>query len=96
MRSERRSKTIPALAEKLEEMETIIEHNRSNAQSRPGNGSGRKVRDAIAVVVFEEEDGSETVSVVGNSDVGELELKGVLHDGLYAMTHLGEEDFSPE
>lgn len=98
LRSDRRSKSIPALAEHLEDMATIVEHQRTKGstseQSR--NGSNRKVREAVTVVVFEEEDGTETVSVLGDAESSSLELKGVLHDGLYAMAHEGDDDYTPE
>lgn len=96
MRSDRRSKSIPALAKHLEDMATIVEHKRANSPSDPAKKEGRRVREAVAVVVFEEEDGTETVSVIGDSQIPTLELKGVLHDGLYAMAHEGDQDYTPE
>jgi hypothetical protein len=97
MRSERRSKTIPALAEHLDDMATIVEHQRSNPRATDGTEGKRerRVLEAVAVVVFEESDGTETIEVVGDVSVGSLELKGVLHDGLYAMAHKGDEGFAP-
>jgi hypothetical protein len=75
-------------------MATIVEHKRSKGTD--ATGSNRRVREAVAVIVFEEEDGSETVSVLGDAQIGNLELKGVLHDGLYAMAHEGDADYAPE
>lgn len=94
MRFERRSKSMPELAEHLDEMATIVEHRRSTRENpAPSDNSKRtrRLRECVAVMVWEEEDGSETVSVVGDSQLGELELKGVLHDGIYAMTHIAED-----
>ena len=92
MRFERRSTTIPALAEHIDEMATIVERQRAN-HAEPDRENGgkpqRKLRECVAVMVWEEPDGSETVTVVGNPEMGDVELKGVLHDGLYAMAHKG-------
>jgi hypothetical protein len=76
-------------------MATIVEHHRAKGSGESTHPSNRKVREAVAVVVFEEEDGTETVSVIGDAQVGALELKGVLHDGLYAMAHEGDDDYTP-
>ena len=94
MRFERRSTTIPALAEQIDEMATIVERHRNTHAPTASITEGepkRKLRECVAVMVWEEVDGSETVTVVGNPELGDVELKGVLHDGIYAMTHKPEQ-----
>ena len=77
----------------------VVEHHRMNN----GNGNkhplarpagSRKLKECVAVMIWEEEDGTETVSVVGDPEITELEVKGVLHDAVYAVAHVGEEGFN--
>jgi hypothetical protein len=56
---------------------------------------GRSLKSCVAVTIWIEEDGTETVSVVGDDDISALEIKGVLHDGLYAIAHQGEDGWVP-
>ncbi len=90
---------MPALAEKLEAMHTIVEHRRSQRGSA-SNGSitnesrpARRLRECVGVLVWEEADGSETISVVGESKLAPLQMQGVLHDALYVLAHQGEEGY---
>lgn len=75
---------LPAMAE-------ILEHKRAKVN---GDSSvmrdGRKIKECVAVVLVEEADGSETVLIVGDADAEHLELKGALHDGIYAFAHKGD------
>ena len=88
MRSERRSKAMPALAEHLDAMTLVVERQRRNAEAnKTAPADTRKLRECVVVMVWEEPDGSETITVAGDEDVNHLELKGVLHDGLYTMAH---------
>jgi hypothetical protein len=88
MRFESRSKTMPALAEHINEMATIVERRRKShgSETTERHEETRRLRECVVVMVWEEEDGSETISVLGDAELDDLELKGVLHDGLYAMT----------
>lgn len=79
----------------LPEMAEILEHTRSKANAQgPVTRDGRKIKECVAVMLVEEADGSETVLIVGDADAEHLELKGVLHDGLYAFAHKGEPGFT--
>jgi hypothetical protein len=93
MRHERRSKSIPSLSEQLDMMTTIVERRRESMDI--DKSRGRTLKDCVAVMIWTEEDGTETVTVVGDNNISALELKGVLHDGLYAIAHQGEEGWVP-
>lgn len=92
MRHKRHSATIPTLAASLDDMVTVVERRRRGHDVASQERNERQLRECVTVMVWEEADGSETVSVVGSSDIPPLEMKGVLHDGLYALTHLQTED----
>ena len=78
---------LPAMAE-------ILAHTRRNASGAAGvTHDGRKIKECVAVMLVEEPDGSETVMIVGDADAEHLQLKGVLHDGIYAFAHKGEPGF---
>jgi hypothetical protein len=93
MRHERRSKSISSLRDHIDTMTTIVERRRQSMDIDKGNG--RTLKDCVAVMIWVEDDGTETVSVVGDNDIGALEIKGVLHDGLYAIAHQGEDGWVP-
>lgn len=79
----------------LPAMEEILEHTRRNGKGHNGvTRDGRKIKECVAVMLVEEADGSETVLIVGDADAEHLELKGVLHDGIYAFAHKGEPGFT--
>lgn len=79
---------LPAMAE-------ILEHTRTKGDGHDGvTRDGRKIKECVAVMLVEEADGSETVLIVGDADAEHLELKGVLHDGIYAFAHKGEPGFT--
>ena len=99
MRYERHSQSMESLREHVEHMSTVVEHHRA----RNGNGhkhplarpnESRRLKECVAVMIWEEEDGTETISVVGDPEITELEVKGVLHDAVYAVAHVGEEGFN--
>lgn len=78
---------LPAMAE-------ILEHTRpSRTGEAPYLHGGRRVKECVAVMLVEETDGSETVAIVGDADAEHLQLKGVLHDAIYAFAHKGEPGF---
>lgn len=78
---------LPAMAE-------ILEHTRRDTSGTgPATRDGRKIKECVAVMLVEEADGSETVLIAGDAEAEHLELKGVLHDGLYAFAHKGEPGF---
>ncbi|HWL65847.1 MAG TPA: hypothetical protein VNP73_07725 [Actinomycetota bacterium] len=100
MRFERHSKSMESLREHLENMSTVVEHQRKkngNGDTHPlskRTGEKRTLRECVAVMIWEDEDGTETVSVVSDPGITDLEVKGVLHDAVYAVAHVGEEGFN--
>ena len=78
---------LPAMAE-------VLEHTRPNGNGHTGvTRDGRRIKECVAVMLVEEPDGSETVLIMGDADTEHLELKGVLHDGIYALAHKGDPGF---
>lgn len=76
------------LIEQLPELERIHEQRRAPLDRPDGSRDGERVmKRLVAVVVWEEPDGSEAVEVVGRHDISHLELKGLLHDGIYLLAH---------
>ena len=99
MRYERHSKSMESLREHVEHMATVVEHRRKKNGNRGRHplaeaNPGRKLKECVAVMVWEEEDGTETISVVGDPGITDLGVKGVLHDAVYAVAHVGEEGFN--
>lgn len=83
------------LERRLPEMAQILEHNRKSTTIDVTEVvEGRRVKECVAVMLVEEADGSETVHIVGDAGVGHLELKGMLHDAIYAFAHQGEPGFT--
>ena len=71
------------LKDHLPEMSQVLERHRGGS-SAP-DGEHRSIKRCVAVVVWEEADGTESISVVGDTALGNLALKGLLHDAIYAM-----------
>ena len=81
---------MPSLAGSMGEMVTIVERRRKSVRAPDASDSGRKLRECVTVMVWEEPDGSETIEIVGDDQLDPLEMKGVLHDGIYALAHDGD------
>jgi hypothetical protein len=79
---------MPELAAKMDEMVAVIERHRP---AQNPNLSERHLICTVSVMVWQEADGTETVTVVGDSDMTPLQMKGILHDGLYTVAHEGDE-----
>lgn len=80
---------------RLPEMAQILEHTRQNTTVDVTDAvRGRRVKECVAVMLVEEPDGSETVHIVGDASAGHLQLKGMLHDAIYAFAHKGEPGFT--
>jgi hypothetical protein len=45
------------------------------------------------VVEWRETDGSEYITVAGDDELTDLGIKGMLHDGIYAMAHQHDPDY---
>ena len=85
---------VGLLKDHLPAMGEVLEHTRPNRTGAPSMlRDGRKVKECVAVMLVEEADGSETVMILGDADAERLELKGVLHDGIYAFWHMGDPDY---
>jgi hypothetical protein len=86
-RLERDIEAIQSLKERLPEMTKVIEHHRPDHPTRPGEAHDRRLKQCVAVLVWEEADGTESVVVVGDDHLEDLGLKGVLHDAVYALAN---------
>ena len=86
-RFERDIEAIQSLKEHLPEMTKVIEHHRPDPPTRLHEAHDRRLRQCVAVMVWEEADGSESVVVVGDDHLEDLGLKGVLHDAVYALAN---------
>ena len=86
-RLERDVEAIQSLKEHLPEMTKVIEHRRPEQPMRNEEAHDRRLKQCVAVMVWEEADGTESVVVVGDDHLQELGLKGVLHDAVYALAH---------
>jgi len=84
-RLERDIEIIQSLKEHLPEMTNVIEHHRPESPTRNGEAHDRRLKQCVAVMVWEEADGTESVVVVGDEQLQDLGLKGVLHDAVYAV-----------
>ena len=78
-------------------MTTIVEHRRGTPPPDPAHTPNpeRTLTRCVQVELWTEADGTECLVVAGNEHAPTLELKGLLHDGLYAMAHAGEPSFTP-
>ena len=70
----------------IDAMTAIVEHH-GRGHIPTDAPMGRKMKQRVAVVVWEEPDGTETVCIVSDTDLTNLEMKGILHDGIYALAH---------
>jgi hypothetical protein len=84
-RLEKDIEVIQALKEHLPEMTRVISHLRPDQPTRNHEAHDRRLKQCVAVLVWEEADGTESVVVVGDDHLQDLGLKGVLHDAIYAM-----------
>ena len=83
---------MPSLASSMDDMVSIIERHRGPSHStRQGE---RHMKECVTVQVWMEADGSETVTVIGDPDMTALQMKGILHDGVYAVAHADEDVFT--
>jgi hypothetical protein len=70
----------------LENMIQFVEHRRTSKAHGTPSGA-RKIVQCAVVVQWQEADGSEYVTVAGDEELTDLGIKGMLHDGIYAMAH---------
>lgn len=66
--------------------EVLCHHRRANGHTDAPAPGTRTLKACVEVQVWQEADGSESVIVLGESDHEDLELKGLLYDGIYAIT----------
>ena len=87
------TKTRRAIAQDLTERRELVVHNRpASGDGEPTDGPVR--RGYVLVEVWQETDGSESIVVCGDAEMKELEIKGLLHDGVYSIAHRGEVGFT--
>ena len=82
------------LTDQVPKMQTIIDHTRKTTIPGPASSEGRTLKCCVQVQLWAEADGTESLVVVGTNSVPHLELKALLHDGIYAMAHEGEPGFA--
>jgi inorganic pyrophosphatase/exopolyphosphatase len=87
-RLDQTSTTRKMLDEHMEQMVEVVDHHR---QAHHEKHEGRKIIECVTVIMWEEPDGNETISVIGDDNLNPLELKGLLHDAIYAMAHEDEQ-----
>lgn len=83
------------LREYLPSMEAVVQSRRVSVDAEPPLGPDRELKRCVAVLVWQEPDGSECTEVVGDATDSPLHMKGLLHDGVYLLAHAGEEGFTP-
>lgn len=88
--------TEDMLEDHLPTLSKIVEHSRKNSSDESPPSKGRFLKECVTVEVWQEADGSESIVVVGDSKLESLELKGVLHDGIYALAHRGDPAWAPK
>ena len=88
--------TEEMLEDHLPTLSKIVEHTRKSSLDGDSAPSGRFLKECVTVEVWQEADGSESIVVVGDSKLESLELKGVLHDGIYALAHRGDPEWAPK
>lgn len=76
----------------LDSMVEFVEHQHGTRHDGP-SADQRRIMKCAVVVQWQDPDGSEYITVAGDGDLGALGLKGILHDGLYALAHEGEPGF---
>jgi hypothetical protein len=79
-------------------MVQFVEHRRSNGAAQAAAAavdSGRQIVQCAVVVQWREADGTEFVTVAGDEELTDLGIKGMLHDGIYAMAHHGDPEYAP-
>ena len=83
------------LAEALPQMREVVVHNRPSSIEPEGADRTKLLKGCVVVEVWEEADGSESLVIRGDSAMGDLEIKGLLHDGVYMISHQGEMGYQP-
>ena len=89
------SNEMEALISDLPAMRTIIEHHR-RSRNPSEQSTGRKLQACVQVQLWVDDDGRESIVVLGDESAGPLVLKGLLHDAVYALAHEGEPGFIPQ
>jgi hypothetical protein len=85
------------MQDELTTMTEFVKHERRKLEGRNGETHGERfIKECVTVEIWQEADGTESVSVSGTSGLHPLEIKGVLHDGVYAIAHRGEPGFVSE
>lgn len=81
-----------ALQEHLGTMERLVESRRISLDDPDAHTDEprRALKHCVAVLVWENPDGTESTEIVGDLR-SQLELKGLLHDGIYLLAHQGEQ-----
>src|SRR5688500_5728110 len=78
-----------------QKMRAIVEHSRARAEKASETAVNKELVASVLVQLWTDEDGVESLTVMGDEGASTLELKGLLHDGLYALAHQGEQGYVP-
>jgi hypothetical protein len=93
MRHERRSKSIDSLREKIETMTSVVKDRRDSVKSN--KPSSRALKGFVMLMVWTEQDGTESVSVYGEDNTNQLDLRDALQDWLHSNNPDVEAGFVP-
>jgi hypothetical protein len=74
-------------------MTTLLKQRRENGGAT--EPTGRTLEGCVMVMIWTEEDGAETVSIVGDENIDQEKLRGVLSDWLNTISLDSEEGFVP-
>jgi hypothetical protein len=86
--------TIDELIPELPVMRKILEHHRSKLNPNADPRAERTLMSCVQVQLWVDDDGRESIVVLGDESAAPLELKGLLHDGVYALAHEDEAELA--
>jgi hypothetical protein len=81
------------LRERIETMTTILKRRRENGG--PTEPTGRTLEGCVMVMIWSEEDGTDSVSIVGDENISQQKLRDVLQEWLSPVVLDEKEGFVP-
>lgn len=87
--------TENSLVSDPQKMRALVEHRRDQARKSVEPAATKDLVASVLVQLWVDQDGIESLTVMGAEGASTLELKGLLHDGLYALAHQGEQGYVP-
>jgi len=94
-RLDEQQRTRQRLMSETPELTKIVERRRaSDTVGARSDQPERFLKECIQVELWVESDGTESVVVNGSHTAKPLALKGLLHDGIYALAHADEPGYA--